>query len=98
MRGLAFLFFIVGALAAPAGDAIASLPGWYGPLPSAQYSGFVNVGIPPGYPTGQMYYHYWFVASQNNPATDPVVVWYNGGPGASSLYGLLVELGPFMLN
>jgi carboxypeptidase C (cathepsin A) len=97
-RGLLFLCFIVATLAAPAGDAISSLPGWNGPLPSAQYSGFVNVGSPPGYPAGQMYYHYWFVASENNPATDPVVVWYNGGPGASSLYGLLVELGPFMLN
>jgi len=45
-----------------------------------------------------MLMHYWFVESESNPASDPVVMWYNGGPGASSLYGLLVELGPLMLN
>eukprot|EP01126_Amoeba_proteus_P012399 TRINITY_DN1509_c0_g2_i2.p1 TRINITY_DN1509_c0_g2~~TRINITY_DN1509_c0_g2_i2.p1 ORF type:complete len:570 (+),score=83.66 TRINITY_DN1509_c0_g2_i2:241-1710(+) len=62
------------------------------------YSGYIKAGIPPAYPTGQIYMHYWFVESENNPKTDPIVVWYNGGPGASSLYGLLVELGPLLLN
>jgi len=42
--------------------------------------------------------HYWFVESQNNPATDPVLLWLTGGPGCSSLSALLTEWGPFMVN
>ena len=41
-----------------------------------------------------MFLHYWFVESTNAPATDPVVVWMNGGPGCSSMEGFFFELGP----
>lgn len=42
--------------------------------------------------------HYIFVTSTNNPETDPVLVWLNGGPGCSSLQGWIKEIGPFVLN
>lgn len=39
--------------------------------------------------------HYVFIESQNNPKNDPVVLWLNGGPGCSSLFGFMEENGPF---
>ncbi|CAH2010697.1 unnamed protein product [Acanthoscelides obtectus] len=41
---------------------------------------------------------FWFFPSKSNPAKDPVLVWLQGGPGVSSMYGVLVETGPFFIN
>ena len=41
---------------AVAGDEITSLPGWDGPLPTKQYSGYIEINATTG-----KYLHYWLV-------------------------------------
>jgi serine carboxypeptidase-like clade 1 len=38
------------------------------------YAGYINVDK-----TNNRNLYYWFVESQGSPATDPVILWLNGG-------------------
>ncbi|XP_055504712.1 lysosomal protective protein-like [Leucoraja erinacea] len=85
------LLCVGGALGQPAQDEVFSLPGLNTKVNFKQWSGYLEAG--PG-----IHLHYWFVTSQRDPTTDPLVLWLNGGPGCSSLDGFLSENGPFHVN
>jgi len=74
-------------------DKITSLPGYTDPIRFNQYAGYLLANA-----TNNRNLFYWFVESQNNPSTDPVVLWMNGGPGCSSLAGFMSEHSPFTLQ
>lgn len=54
------------------------------------YSGFMTVNESTN---ANMFFWYFPAAAQSETA--PVVLWLQGGPGASSLFGLFTENGPF---
>eukprot|EP01129_Flabellula_baltica_P008576 TRINITY_DN341_c0_g1_i2.p1 TRINITY_DN341_c0_g1~~TRINITY_DN341_c0_g1_i2.p1 ORF type:complete len:216 (+),score=35.30 TRINITY_DN341_c0_g1_i2:33-650(+) len=58
-----------------------------------QHSGYVNVNKQ--YDANLFYL---ITESQNDPQTDPVILWLQGGPGCSSLFGAFIENGPSMIN
>jgi len=80
-------------------DLVNSLyPGWpEKDLPCRIFSGYMDA-TPEDEPAGSIHMHYMFFESERSPATDPVLLWSNGGPGAGSEFGMFTELGPLMLS
>jgi cathepsin A (carboxypeptidase C) len=57
---------------------------------SKQHTGWLDVG--------NKHLFFWYFASQDSPADDPLVLWLTGGPGGSSMIGMMQELGPCLIN
>jgi cathepsin A (carboxypeptidase C) len=91
MKTVLISLFVVAALASVRPDPvkIASISAVYS---NDWYSGYLDLD------NNKTHMHYFFFPSQNAPKTDPVLFWFNGGPGCSSLLGALYEHGPFILN
>ncbi|KAK4412820.1 Serine carboxypeptidase-like 45 [Sesamum alatum] len=71
-------------------DKVVSLPG-QPKVSFQQYSGYITIGG-----KQQRSYFYYFVEAETEPASKPLVLWLNGGPGCSSLgAGAFSEHGPF---
>ena len=57
---------------------------------SKQYTGWLDVG--------PHHMFFWYFESQHKPEHDPLLLWMTGGPGGSSMLGMLQELGPCLIN
>ena len=57
-------------------------------LPFCMFSGTVDI-------SANKSIFYWLTESEQNAASAPLVLWFNGGPGCSSMAGMFTELGPF---
>ncbi|XP_013405138.1 probable serine carboxypeptidase CPVL [Lingula anatina] len=57
------------------------------------FSGFLTVNK-----TYNSNMFFWFFPAQNDASNAPVLLWLQGGPGGTSLFGLFNEHGPFYLT
>ncbi|KAG5055013.1 hypothetical protein JHK85_007523 [Glycine max] len=77
----------------PVADKVKSLPE-QSPVSFQQFAGFVPVDD-----KNQRALFYYFVEAETNPASKPLVLWLNGGPGCTSVgVGAFTEHGPFVTN
>ncbi|KAI4963233.1 hypothetical protein ZWY2020_016939 [Hordeum vulgare] len=80
----------LGSCNGGAGGRITRLPG-QPEVDFGQYSGYIEVDG-----KGSRALFYYFVEAELDPATKPLMLWLNGGPGCSSLgVGAFSENGPF---
>ena len=90
--------------AAAVGDAIATepphekfrinaLPGLAQTIDFNQYAGLLEVD-----PKNNGKIFFWLCEAQNSPETAPLIIWFTGGAGCSSLGGLFLEIGPFRIQ
>lgn len=92
LLGLLFFFLIPFHLQANS-DRILSLPGLKA-LDVEQYSGY----LPVTNNSNSTQLFYWLVKNSQHKSNAPIVLWLNGGPGASSLYGFFLENGPYAIK
>ena len=81
MKGLVLSLMVLLAMGAPISDLVnTTMPGC--PQYENMYSGFLDAG------EGKEH-HYVYIESAGNPDTDPLLFWFNGGPGCSSMIGFI---------
>lgn len=89
---VAFALAAGSAFAAPEEERVISLPGMRTFDTYGAFSGFMDIADT----TKKI--HYLFFEAQENAADAPVLIWFNGGPGCSSMLGFMQENGPFRIE
>ncbi|KAH7703734.1 Protein F32A5.3 [Aphelenchoides avenae] len=94
-NAICLMLSVLAGYAAAAGedDLIKNLPNVTFDVKFKQYSGYLNAGN-----GGKWKFFYWLTESQSDPEKDPLLIWFTGGPGCSSVGGLFEELGPLYMN
>jgi hypothetical protein len=76
-------FLAAAAAAVASAQKVTSLPGLTTMPSFTMYSGYINYTSPLLQSTHSTFY--WMVESAGNPKKDPLVIWYQGGPGAAQI-------------
>ncbi|KVI11734.1 serine carboxypeptidase II-2-like [Cynara cardunculus var. scolymus] len=75
-------------------DQVKDLPGQSFNVDFAHYAGYVTVNQESGRAL-----FYWLTEAVQDPASKPLILWLNGGPGCSSVaFGMAEEIGPFHVD
>lgn len=72
---------------------VKTLPGYSGDLPFQFETGYIGIGE-----EEDVQLFYYFVESQRSPRKDPLMLWFAGGPGCSSLRALFYSSGPLSFD
>ena len=79
--------------AAGKSDEITTLPNLMAKPCWKQFSGYLSTNT-----SRDTQLFYWYHEAVSEPATKPLILWLNGGPGCSSLGGMFTELGPLVVG